>query len=261
MNIFKEPLVVFLMIAILIFVADRVQSAEDGDRRIDMTEATRASILAQWEAQMGRPPTDDEMTGLVEQWVKEEIYYREAARLGLADNDVIIRRRLVQKLTFLTEDIATAVPPTDAELRAYYDDNLDRYVRPPTWSFSHRYFSSESRDTAEADARAALADPDGRDDPFMLQKYYDRQSRQQIGALFGTDFANRVVGLDTGTWQGPVLSAYGWHIVRVEAHEPARQQPFEEVTGMLSRDYLMEQRADANAAYYESLQARYEIVR
>ena len=260
MNLLKEPLVVFVVIAALIFAADRMVGGGDDREPIEVTDAVRATIVAQWEAQMGRPPSASELEGLVGQWIKEEIYAREAERLGLDENDIIIRRRLVQKLTFLTEDVATSVPPGEATLRDYYQANIDRYKAPATWSFSHRYFSNESRSAAEADARRALAQPDLDDDPFMLQKSYSRQTRQQIAALFGTDFSNSLVELEPGNWQGPVLSAYGWHIVRVEAHEAMTQRPFKNVTAAVERDYLMQQRADANEAFFETLKTRYEVV-
>lgn len=258
-KILKEPLVVFLLIALVVFGFDRFAAPGDGSLNIELTDQTKATISAQWEAQMGRPPTAAELEGLLEQWLKEEIYYREAESQGLADNDVIIRRRLVQKLTFLTEDIATAGTPDPAALEDYYQSNSDRYKSPATWTFSHRYFSNESRDQAQADATAALANPEARDDPFMLQKSYARQTRQQIAALFGTDFATAVAELEVGSWQGPVLSAYGWHIVRVDNQQSTYLRPYEEVVKAVQRDFLMQRREEANQRYYEALRAKYEI--
>ena len=119
--------------------------------------------------QMRRPPSPQELSGLVDQYIREEIYYREARRMGLDANDTIVRRRMVQKLTFLTEDVATAAPLEETALKAYYDENIDEYRLPERISFKHRYFSSDRREDAEADARTALDDTEVTGDAFMLQ--------------------------------------------------------------------------------------------
>ena len=107
---------------------------------------------------------------LVEQLIKEEIYYQEAISQGLDIEDTIVRRRMVQKLTFLTEDVSVPEDPSIETLQRFYEDNLQRYQEPTRFSFSHRYFSLDKRDDAEADARSATENAEFRDDPFMLQK-------------------------------------------------------------------------------------------
>jgi hypothetical protein len=268
-KLLREPLLYFLLAGAALFL---ITDALGGDaaERIVVSDAERARLAAQWQAQMGRPPTDTELDGLIQQWLREEIYYREAKAMGLDEDDVIIRRRLAQKLTFLTEDLATAAAPDEAALRRYYQDNAERYQEPERWSFSHRYFSGERREQAEADARAALQTLKAGDegvggedagDPFMLQRSYVERAQREIGELFGREFAAAVTDLPVGGWHGPVRSAYGWHLVKVEDHEPARQRPFEEVVDQVATDYRQQQRREANEAYFESLLERYEIVR
>lgn len=263
-DLLREPLVYFLLAGVALFVLTGALSGDDA-RHIVVSDAERARLSAQWQAQMGRAPTDNELSALVEQWIREEIYYREAIAMGLDQDDVIIRRRLAQKLTFLTEDLATAEAPSRDMLRAFYEAHLDRYQEPARWTFSHRYFSGERREQPQAEARAALevlaegAAPTG--DAFMLQQDYVGRSQREIAELFGREFAAALAELPTGSWQGPVRSAYGWHLVRMDDRQPPRQLPFPEVVDRVAADYRQEARQEANEAYYQSLRARYEIDR
>jgi hypothetical protein len=255
--------------AALFVLADQVGS-DGGVRRIVVTDAERSRLSDQWQAQMSRPPSEAELEALTEQWIREEIYYREARAMGLDHNDVIIRRRLTQKLTFLTEDLATAEAADQDTLRNYYLGEAARYTEPARWSFIHHYFSTERRQHAEADAHAALvaldaggspADEPPVGDPFMLQQSYVERSQLEIGELFGREFAAALAELPEGTWQGPLRSAYGWHLVRVDQQQPGRQLEFEEVSRRVAADFRQHQRRQANEAFYQSLLDRYEIVR
>ncbi len=266
MRYLKDPLTLFLLFGLALFFLEQLIGGEDaGDYRIDVTLGQQNRIFDQWQAQMGRPPTAEEADGLIEQWIREEIFYREAKRLELDGNDTIIRRRLAQKLTFLNEDLANAVPPDAAELEAYFDSNVDRYLIPEQYSFEHRYFSSDRREDAEADARAALADSAGGEapigDPFILQRSYADRSARELADLFGRGFADGLGALTVATdrWQGPVQSAYGWHLVRLSSRSEPRQPPLEEVSDAVRRDYLQERRRRANDDFYQALRGRYEI--
>lgn len=264
-RLLREPLLYFLVIgAGLFFVAERFGG--DGARRIVVTDTELARISDQWQAQMGRPPTDAELAALTEQWVREEIYYREAVAMGLGENDVIVRRRLAQKLSFLSEDLNGARTTDEQTLRAYHAAHAERYLEPERFTFSHRYFSSERRDQAQADAVAALrAEADGLNgawegDPFMLQRRYVERSQREIADLFGREFAQELALLPEGNWQGPVSSAYGWHLIHVEARLPSRQLSFEDIAARVATDHLQEERRSASEAFYQSLRARYEII-
>jgi peptidyl-prolyl cis-trans isomerase C len=268
-RLMREPLVWFLLAgAALFFVSERFSGADGA--RIVVTAAERARLTDQWQAQMGRPPTDAELAALVEQWVREEIYYREALAMGLDDDDVIIRRRLAQKLTFLTEDLAAGGEPDEATLRAYYERHAARYAEPERFSFSHAYFSTERRQAAQADAEAALREltqgrgsspdtpPTG--DPFMLQRSYVDRSQREIAELFGREFAAAITELEPGPWQGPIRSAYGWHLVRLESRRAPRQPSLAEVANRVAADLQQERRRDASEAFYRSLRERYQVV-
>ena len=259
MNWLKDPLVTFLIAGAAIFVLAGLFSAEEISYDVEVRDADIKRLYDQWSMQMRRPPTDQELAGLVDQFVKEEIYYRESQRLGLDANDTIVRRRMVQKLTFLTEDIATATPMEESALREYFDENLEDYRVPERFSFSHRYFSSDRRDDAKADATSALTSDDA-GDPFMLQKEYNGRSEREIGDLFGRNFAAALSELTPSEQQqGPVESAYGWHTIVLRSSQASFIPAFEDIAERIAVDAQQAARREANEAYYEDLKARYSI--
>ena len=261
-SLLKDPLVLFLALGVLIFWIAAIGPGDDGDNLIEVGEPDLNRLNDQWQAQMGRPPTPRELDGLVEQFIREEAYFREAKRMSLDQGDIIVRRRLVQKLRFLTEDIATGQAPAESELLAYYEENADRYRRPTRYTFNHRYFSTDRREDARADASAALANGDVTGDPFMLQRSYAARSAREIGNLFGTAFADAISELEPADrWQGPIRSAYGWHLVKLDARVPETLPPYVEVANQVANDLNLERRERANEAYYENLLERYEVRR
>jgi hypothetical protein len=261
MRFLKDPLVAFLLAGAGLFLLNSLWVSDDGDHLIEVTDAEINRLTEQWAAQMGRPPDATELDGLIKQFISEEVYYREALRLNLDANDTIVRRRLVQKLTFLTEDVATATVPDDATLRDYYAENAETYRLPLRMSFRHRYFSSDKRPTAKADAAAAIADETVIGDPFMLQRSYAERSMRQISDLFGKPFADALAEVSPGSWSGPIQSAYGWHAVKVEARIESVIPAYEDVANRVLADWQRERRDAANEAYYASLLEKYEIIR
>lgn len=263
MRMIRDPLFVFLLFGLLVFVLERtLTSSDERDHLIEVTPGVQNQILNQWQAQMGRAPTPDEASGLLDQWLREEIFYREARSLGLDENDTIVRRRLAQKLTFLNEDLANAEAPTHEALAAYHAEHLADYREPERFSFEHRYFSRDRREDAKADATAALEAPEETGDPFILQKAYAARSAREIGDLFGREFAEALAQLNPSapaSWQGPIRSAYGWHLVRLTERSPARDRPLEEVLEAVRRDYQHQRRLDANERFYEALRERYDV--
>ena len=148
----KDPLVIFSLLGVGMFVLAGLDGDQSG-YKIEVREADLKRLADQWMMQMRRPPNATELANLVEQHLKEEIYYRESLAMGLDANDTIVRRRMVQKLTFLTEDLATAQPPDEDTLQAYFAENADAYRIPDRYSFRHRYFSADRRDDAPHNIR------------------------------------------------------------------------------------------------------------
>ena len=227
--ILGEPLVRFLLIGVVLFgVVSAARSLQRPVVRID--EAELRQIVAYWEAQAQRPPTRDELNAMLRERIDEELLAREAVRLGLDRDDLIIRRRLAQKMAFASEDLAPVPEPTEADLRAWYAAHPQDYLKPAAATFRHVFFSDDSPG-AEAAARAALqsTDPRASGQPFALPLSYVGVELRDIARDYGPDYRAQVEAAATGQWTGPVRSAYGWHLLWVESRKPGAQAPFEEV--------------------------------
>ena len=261
----RDPLLAFLLIGAVVFGAQAWLGGDD-DRVIVVPQAQIERLSALWETQMGGPPAEGELDALIDDHVREEVMVREALRLRLDQDDAIIRRRLAQKLSFLTDDVATFEPASGEELRAYFEANRARYATPAVMTFSHIYFSPDRRDQAEADARQALTTLDPAawrrtGDPFMLGRTYAHASTSRISRDFGPEFVAALEALAVGPdWQGPVPSAYGFHLLRIDAKSPALGADYDSVADRVARDFDAARRAAANAAYFEDLLAQYTVV-
>ena len=203
------------------------------------------------------------MAGLVEEFIREEVFYREAIALGLDADDTIIRRRLAQKMEFLSEDLGTRAEPTDDELQAFFAERRADFAEAARLSFRHVYFSPDQRgDRTEADARAALAqaDPANQGDRFLMQSEYRSLTRRDVAQLFGRVFADAVFELQQDGWQGPIESGFGWHLVQITGQQAERLPAFEEVREQVRLEFDYERQRLAREAVYQQLRDRYEIV-
>ncbi|UCG73624.1 MAG: peptidyl-prolyl cis-trans isomerase [Chromatiales bacterium] len=271
-NLFKEPLVHFLVVGALLFGVYSWMNPGAGtadDRVIEITPGTVQRLQDAWARQWRRPPTQQELDGLIEDHIREEVLYREAIALGLERDDTIIRRRLAQKMEFLSEDIGTLVEPSDVELREFFAERQADFAEPARVSFTHVYFSPDQRGPRGAtDAELVLAelqaaditDASERGDRFLMQLRYDALTERDAAQLFGSNFAERLFALPVGGWQGPVESGFGWHLVRVTERVAPRMPDFEVVRDEVRREFDYERQREARAATYEALRARYEIV-
>lgn len=270
----REPLVQFLLIGALIYAAYALVGVPDDDeseRTVYISEAQIVNLAAMWEKRWNRPPTDVELVGLVRAWLREDILYREAVAMGLDRDDHIIRRRLAQKLEFLTNDIVRMQEPTDAELEAYFIENIDRFRAPDRVTFAHVFFNPDARGEATLDDAAvalerlqAAGEPNGEvideGDRFMLQNYFRAASELDIRRAMGTGFADSVMQLEPGRWHGPVLSGFGTHLVYVSAFDPAPPPEIANVRDDVLNEWRRAQSEKFDAEFLESLKSRYEIV-
>ena len=271
----REPLVHFLLIGAVLFglysyaPGGRTTAASSKEIRLSLDEMAQLALLFQ--SQWRRPPTPQELQRLVENKVQQEILYREALAMGLDKDDEIVKRRMAQKMQFLAEDVAAAREPTSAELKAWFEKNSARFAQPPRLSFRHLYFSPDRRGArAREDAGNALAKLAGQPvdakiaaslaDPFMFQEYYRDRAPDYLGKEFGPHFALAVAKLPPGSWQGPVESGFGWHLVFVDTVIPGRVPAFEEVEPDVKTAWLAEQKAQAWEKAYKDMRAKYTVL-
>lgn len=271
----REPLVHFLLIGLMLFVGysllhPRSEAASDANR-IVLTPDDLVQMSVTWRAQGRPPPTAEQMRNLIEIKVREEVLFREAIALGLDKDDTIVKRRLAQKMEFLAEGTGIDGDPSPDTLRAWFKDHQQRFALLPRVSFRHLYFSTDRHGerTREAAAKAlekvagqsaTSSDVASVGDPFMYQDYYGDRSFDDIAKLFGLNFARALVSTKPGSWQGPVESGYGWHLVMVDSSTPSRVPAFEEIEADVKASWIADQRAQAKAKAYETMRARYEIV-
>jgi hypothetical protein len=245
------------------------ESSDEGDAEltIRITERELTWLAETWTRQWQRPPSDRELQGLVIDYLREELLAREARTLEFDRDDVVIRRRLAQKMSFVLEDTARLTKPTDDELRAVYAEGQARFDAPAEISFITVLFSADKRgERAAADARAALAvlaaDGDAAaqlGDGSLLPGELKEADEQTIASVYGTGFATAVMKLAPGQWQGPIESAFGLHLVRVTDRKEVEPRPFEAVRASLEEEWLRRSEQAAMDAYFKGLLQRYEI--
>ncbi len=271
----REPLVHFLLLGVVLFIlyflvapprpeapGSRIQLTEDDLRQIDIT----------WRAKWQRSPTPAEWRGLVESKVREEVLFREALAMGLDQDDVIVKRRLGQKLEFLMEDVSSIRDPTTGELEAWFKSNASQFALPGRVSFCHVYFSPDARgQRAAADSARAMAalkarsscgssDAAALGDRFPDQYYYADRTPDEVASLFGTQFSKSLFKLHPGSWQGPVESGLGWHLVLIDALTPGRAPGFSEVDrGQVVSAWLDSRRAESKRKAFDAMRAKYDV--
>ena len=250
----------FVVAGAAIFMISAFFTDSEISRVIELSDSDVERLSGNWRMQRGRKPLAEELDEIVDQYLRDEIYFRESQRLGLHVNDSIIRRRLVQKLTFLTEDIANAQPLEEKAIRDHFDDNAKDYRVAERLSFEHKFFSNERRENAKKDAQLALESGDA-GDSFTLQKEYIKRTPHQIRGFLGDQFTAAIMALETApTWQGPIPSTYGWHVVKLYAVEESFIPEFQAVKERVARDAVIAIRSSANASYYADLKSRYEVI-
>lgn len=269
-ELLREPLVHFLLIGGVLFL---IGSAVDdgsapGSDRIVVTAGRVEQLAATFARTWQRPPTRAELDGLIADHVREEVFFREALAMGLDRDDEIIRRRLRQKMEFLTEDVSDAVEPTAEELRAYLIEHADRYAIPPALTFTHVYLSPDRRgDALDGDAEALLARLHGSGpgagysagDPSLLPESLESVPPREVARVFGEEFAAAVAALEPGGWRGPVPSGYGLHLVHVSERVDGRPATLDEVAPLVRRDLMSERRRALNDAVFEGFREKYTV--
>lgn len=257
----REPLVHFLGAGLVLFAALTWSSGgavDPGSRTIDVNRETQAQLALQFERTMGRAPTDAELDAAIDQHVRDEVLYREALRLGLDQDDAIVRRRLVAKMDMSASAAAEAAQPDDATLRAWYKANRARYAGEPAVSFDQLYF--ESAEAAEA-ARARIgSDWRGAGKPISLPASVEAMDPDEVTSRFGEAFAAGLTDIRPGkAWQGPIRSGFGWHLVRLRARDKGAAPPLEAIRDQVENDWRSAEIAARKDRAFKLLRDAYRV--
>ena len=271
-RVLREPLFHFLVLGLGLFLVFSVIRDPSGDssNRIMVSTGQIEQLTGLFTRTWQRPPTADELEGLIQEHIKEEVFYREALAMGLDRDDTVVRRRLRQKIEFLTDDLLTTRDPTEEQLQSYLAENADDFRIAPRVSFAHVYINPDRHGdevyrVAEhllASLRSGGSDSDSAvaGDPFLLPGEYDRESEDRIAGQFGRDFATRLADLPLGRWAGPVESSFGVHLVLIRERIPEKAPTLDAVRDAVARDWMAARREEASEAFYRKLSERYSII-
>lgn len=271
MQTFHEPLIHFLVLGAGIFLISGLLRNPETDKpdRIVVTAGHIEQIIEGWSRTWQRPPALQELEGLIEDYIREEVLYREALVLGLDRDDTIVRRRLRQKVEFLSEDMMGVPEPSEKDLGRCLELHPEKFRIGTKFAFSHIYFNRDRRgDTVQSDAehlRVMLmkgndtANGDELGDPFPLPYDFDLIPEDEVAKLFGHEFTAQLKKLEPNTWAGPVESGYGMHLVFVRKRIEGRTPALAEIREAVQREWLADQRSKAKETFYRRLRERYTV--
>jgi hypothetical protein len=263
----NEPLTHFFMIGLLLFVLyglvndDSGRSAEE----IVVDQGRISGLAANFGKTWQRPPTAEELQNMIDNWVREEILYREGIAIGFDLDDPVIRRRVAQKMTFVADGV---VPnsPGDEELEDWLAANISDYEIPAVYTLQQVYIDPQRHiddlDFFITSIQASL--DDGADakmlgDSTLLPAEITSSSSVELARIFGAEFVSALTEMSVGGWQGPIRSGYGLHLVRIDEHIAARQPVLDEVRAAIVRDVLSDKSQKIGEAFYAALRERYTV--
>jgi hypothetical protein len=270
-RILREPLLHFLLLGTIIFLVYGWMSkgSNDAPGKITISEGQVVAMAGSFARAWQRPPSDEELAGLIKDRVQEEVYCREAMALGLDKDDTVIRRRLRQKMEFVSDDVAALADPTDDELGAYLKAHADAFRVERQFTFSQVYLNPERqgdnlvRNTAQLLAQlqqaGAQANVSELGDASLLEHSFQSLPSSEIAKQFGEKFAAKLGELRPGQWDGPVESGYGVHLVRISERTEGRLPALPEVRDAVRREWTNARRLESNEKFYAELLKRYVV--
>jgi parvulin-like peptidyl-prolyl isomerase len=273
-KLLSEPLIQFLILGtILFFIYSFVQHKRDKQARtITVDNETVNMIIVKYKTQTGNLPTKEQLDAIIDGYIKEEIAFREAKKMGLDNDDEIIRRRLSQKFDFLQTDLEEISAPTEKQLQQFYTNNPALFWEDARVSFSHVYLSADNGNDSIAKKRAAtllqqlknsnLQRSPESGDHFALQYDYTYQSTLDLQQNFGNkEMSTELLKAPVQKWSGPFQSGYGWHLVYVSRIDSAKQTPFASIKEEVKEKWMITEKARHNQEKYDQLSGKYVINR
>lgn len=262
--VLREPLTHFLLIGGLVYVALAGRAPDLGERRVRVNSAAVSQLVGRFVESFHRPPTQAEMDGLISDYVREQVYYREALRLGLDQNDEIVMRRMRNKMIAIATSDVEAKTPSDADLQALLDKAPGRYAKEPQFSFAQVYLGADSP-AARAAAKAALARLNKGESaasfakPAPLPSQFTQSPGSEIAAQFGDEFTKALAQLPRGQW-AILTSGLGLHVVKLEAVTAIRPPKLEDVRQQVTNDWHNAAMRQAEEDAYRKILKNYDVV-
>jgi len=256
-----KRLFIFLVLGIFILIADLTFN-DESDNKITIFESEINSLIGTWVTQVGREPTLQEIDGIIRQLLDEEILYREAVKLGLDKNDIIIKRRLAQKIGFLRQEADSSLP-SEEQVSDFYSKNIDKYFVAKRLTFSHIYFSANDSGKTLAEEALILiksgASESDFGEPFLLGKNFSSKSISEIERSFGKQFSENIQNTIPKEWSGPLDSEYGSHLIFVNSISDSYTPSLEEIKNIVINDVILEKQNNSVTEYLKELRNKYQI--
>jgi parvulin-like peptidyl-prolyl isomerase len=261
----RDPLAGFLAAAAGVFLFHAAGSgAGDPRPELRITTADIEHLLDSFDVVWMREPTEEELRELIDDRVRDEVFYREAIAMGLDRDDTVVRRRLRQRMELLAAEILAPAEPSDAELLDFLKRHEERYRTEPSMSFRQIYLSPERGADAEQVLAILRTREDGPTgdlgDVTLLPNALAETRLTAVAAQFGSAFAEGLARAPVGEWSGPIESAYGVHLVRLDRREEGRLRPLDEIRDAVRRDWETSRAEEAEHAFYLGLLDRYSVV-
>ncbi|ARN74321.1 peptidyl-prolyl cis-trans isomerase [Oceanicoccus sagamiensis] len=265
-TLLKEPLLHFILIALLFFVAyQQLNPPQENDFTISVSEGRLQLLKNQFTERWKREPLPEEIQNSAMLYAINEMYLREARALAMDKGDTVIDRRIKQKMDYMLEDLAATKQPTAEEIQAFYQTNAERYMAPDIYSFQQVYLSMDrpqaELEQKQAENKVLLASgktPEG--DQTLLPKNLQQQPDFQIERRFGKAFVAELKGLDVGQWQGPIKSGLGLHYILIAEKNPATLQPLAAVQETVLQDMQYQNRLELVKTFEQKLQEKYTVI-
>ncbi len=265
LSVLREPIVLFFLLGFLLFILYSLSNEyyNQHNRKIIVTRGQIELLKETFSQTWNRQPTEQELNAQIENFIKDEVFYKEAVAIGLDKSDVAVKRRLRQLMELIMDDMASAYPSED-QLKKYLSENPDKFKADPMISFRHIYFSTDNREKA-VEVLGKLkemlpVDANNFEGLTLIPNEFSGESYRAVERLFGKSFTDEVFTLETGSWQGPVESAYGYHLVyiskKVEGYVPELVEIWDEV----EREWALERKTEFKEKQYQLIKEKYYIV-
>lgn len=271
-TLIREPLLHFLLIGGILFIVFGLfnNRSGGGTDRIVITPGQVDFLMANFKRTWQRPPTEQELQGLIDSHVREEIFYREALALGLDKDDTVIRRRLKQKLEIMSDDLAGVITPNDEQLQQFLETHPRSFLIEPKLAFRHVFLNVDQYGNEAGDRTEKLlarlsgegnkVNPDTLGDSLMLPKSFGLTPVSEIARYFGKSFVDELIKIRPEKWTGPINSGYGLHLVLVTETVAGRLPELDEIRDVVERDWSVAHKKEVQDGIYKRLREKYAVV-
>ena len=263
----REPVVLFILIGIVLYISQALLFNPDPSARkqITVTSDQLKQLESGFTKTWMRSPTQSELEGLIEDYIRNEVFYREALAMGLAEDDQVIRNRMRQKLELMMDNMASVNVPSQQMLEAYLQENADDFKEDYQVSFIQVFVNPEKQSDPQGVAMNLLrqlqegARPEDLGDRTLMGYSFPDYSQTDVGRRFGSDFARQVAQVEPGVWSGPLNSAVGVHLIRIDRFESGTMPELSKIRSSVEREWMARKKSELKDAAYEKLLDGYDI--